>query len=624
MAHPGWGEQWGNQPVPAARPAVSRPDARGRSRRPSRRRTRRPLRTALLVTAVVLLAVLGAGAFLAVDALRARDSLQAAADDVSRLQAHVSAGETAEAEAVVPQLQRNAADARERTDGPLWSIAAALPWAGPNVDAVRTVAQVVDGLAQRALPPLVRATSVVDPAALAPVDGRLDLAPVAAIAPQVTGADTAVRASAEQLDAVDVDALVPQVAGPVRELQEQVAAVAADTATASRAVQLLPAMLGVEGPREYLVLVQNNAEPRATGGIAGAVLRLRAEDGRLEVLEQRTGGELAGLEQPVVELTPAEQDLFGPLLATDMRDVNFTPDFPRSAQIARAIWAQQVGDEVSGVLSVDPGTLALVLGATGPVTVPGGELTADNVVPTLLNEVYLELEDPRQQDAFFAGTAAAVFAAVAGGQGDPARAVDALAEAARQGRLMVWSADTDEQALLDGTVLSGELRGTAGDSPVVGAFLNDGTQAKVGYYLEVQGGVTSVACRPDGGQTLELELVYTYAAPADAATLPEYLVGLDAIVPPGEFRTNLLLYLPSNSQMTDVLVDGQPGQMHAQVHDDLSVGSLTWDFEPGQKRTITATIDTGAGQRGDPLLRTTPTAAGYSNVSALSSCGSSS
>lgn len=574
--------------------------------------------------AAVLLVVLGAGAVLAVDALRARDALEAAADDVARLQAHVTAGEIAAAEAVVPQLQKNATDARERTDGPLWSLAAALPWAGPNVDAVRTVAQVVDGLAQRALPPLVQATSAVDPAALAPVDGRLDLAPVAAIAPQVTGADAAVRASAEQLDGVDVDALVPQVAAPVRELQEQVAAVAADTATASRAVQLLPAMLGAEGPREYLVLVQNNAEPRATGGIAGAVLRLRADDGRLEVLEQRTGGELAGLQQPVVELTPAEEDLFGPLLATDMRDVNFTPDFPRSAQIARAIWAQEVGGEISGVLSVDPGTLALVLSATGPVTVPGGQLTADNVVPRLLHDVYLELENPRQQDAFFADTAAAVFAAVAGGQGDPAGSVDALAEAARQGRLMVWSADADEQALLEGTVLSGELRGTAGDSPVVGAFLNDGTQAKLGYYLDVQGGVTSVACRPDGSQTLELELVYTYTAPADAATLPEYLVGLDTIVPPGEFRTNLLLYLPSNSQMTDVFVDGQPGQMHAQVHDDLSVGSLTWDFEPGQKRTITATIDTGAGQRGDPHLRATPTAAGHGNVSALSSCRSSS
>ncbi|MFC8190591.1 DUF4012 domain-containing protein [Cellulomonas sp. NPDC057328] len=576
------------------------------------------------MTAGVAVLVLGAGAWFAMDALKARDSLEAAAADVARLQEHVAAGDVAAAEVVVPDLQRNAQDARERTDGPLWSLAGALPWAGPNVEAVQTVAQVVDGLAQRALPPLVQATTVVDPTALAPVDGRLDLDPIAAVAPQVVGADTAVRASVEQLDAVDTDGLVAMVAAPVEELRGRLAGVAADISTASKAVQLLPAMLGAEGPRQYLVLVQNNAEPRATGGIAGAVLLLRAEDGRLEVVEQRTGGELSGLEQPVVELTPAEQDLFGPLLATDMRDVNFTPDFPRSAQIARAIWAQQVGGEVDGVLSVDPGTLALVLGATGPVPLPdGGALTADDVVPTLLNQVYLNIESPQEQDAFFASTAAAVFAAVAGGQGDPAGAVDALAEAARQGRLMVWSAEADEQAVVQGTVLSGELRGTAGTSPVVGAFLNDGTQAKVGYYLDVQGGVTAATCRPDGGQDLELALEYTYAAPADAADLPEYLVGTERIVQAGEFQTNLLLYLPTGSQMADVLVDGQPGQMHAQVHEGLSVASLTWVFEPGQKRTISAKITSGPGQSGDVLLRATPTASGFANVSALSSCGSS-
>lgn len=567
---------------------------------------------------VVVLAVVGG--WFARDALRARDALMAAAEDVARMQELVTAGDVAGAQAVMPGLQEHAADAHGRTEGVLWSVAAALPWAGPNVQAVQTVASVVDDLAQRALPPLVEATAVVDPSALAPLDGRLDVSPLVAIAPQVTAADTAVRVAGEQLATVAALDLHPQIAEPVAELQSKVAAVGADTATAARAVQLIPPMLGADGPRDYLVLVQNNAEPRATGGIAGAVLLLRAEGGRLSVVEQRTGGELSGLEQPVVELTDVEQDLFGPLLATDMRDVNFTPDFPRSAHIAQRIWQQQVGGQVDGVLSVDPGTLALVLGATGPVSLPGGELTADDVVAQLLNEVYLTIEDPQDQDAFFADTAAAVFAAVAGGQGDPAGVVNALAEAARQGRLMVWSADDDEQALLSGTVLAGELRGVAGDSPVVGVFLNDGTQAKVGYYLDVQGGVESLACSPDGSQELRLEMEFTYAPPEDVEELPEYLLGLDEIVRPGEFRTNALLYLPKNARMSDLRIDGEPGHLHVQVHEGVTVGVVTWDFVPGQKRTIAASITTKPGQVGDVVLRTTPTAGGFQNVSALSSC----
>ncbi|QGQ20266.1 DUF4012 domain-containing protein [Cellulomonas sp. JZ18] len=620
MAHPGWGEQWGTPSVPAGAPPV--PTSSGRPRRGTRgARSRRPLRVALLVTLGVLLVVVALGAWFVRDALQARDALMAAADDVSRMQELVTAGDVAGAEAVVPGLQEHAAEARERTDGPLWSVARALPWAGPNVSAVQTVASVVDDLAQRALPPLVQATAVVDPAALAPVDGRLDVAPIAAIAPQVTAADGAVRGAVEQLAAIDSAELLEQIAAPVDELRDKVAAVAADTATASRAVQLLPAMLGAEGPRQYLVLVQNNAEPRATGGIAGAVLLLRVQDGAIEVVEQRTGGELAGLAQPVVELTPAEQDLFGPLLATDMRDVNFTPDFPRSARIAQRIWQQEVGAEVDGVLSVDPGTLALVLRATGPVALPtGGALTADDAAARLLNQVYLDIEDPRAQDAYFAATAAAVFAAVAGGQGDPAAAVDALAEAARQGRLMVWSAAEDEQALLEGTVLAGELRGSAADSPVVGVFLNDATQAKVGYYLDVAWEAEAVECRPDGSQLVQVRGTYRYAPPENVDDLPEYVLGPARIVPPGQLRVNALVYVPENGHLESLRVNSEETPVHAQIHDELSVAALTWTFEPGQTRTLVVDLVTRSDQKGDVLIRSTPLAHSGGNVTAVSSC----
>lgn len=628
VAHPGWGEQWGTTSVPAGSTGVpgssTRParSGRGGGRGGRGSRSRRPLRVALLVVLGLLLVVAALGAWFVRDALQARDSLLAAADDVSRMQELVTEGDVASAEAMMPDLQSHAADARERTDGPLWSVAGALPWAGPNVRAVQTVASVVDSLAQRALPPLVQATAVVDPAALAPVDGRLDVAPIAAIAAQVTAADAAVRVAADQLAGVDAAALLDQVGAPVEQLREKVAAVAADTATASRAVQLLPPMLGVEGPRRYLVLVQNNAEPRATGGIAGAVLLLGVEDGRLEVLEQRAGAELAGLEQPVVELTAAEQDLFGPLLATDMRDVNFTPDFPRSAQIAQRIWAQEVGSQVDGVLSVDPGTLALVLGATGPVSLPsGGTLTSDDVVARLLNQVYLDIPSPRAQDAYFAETAATVFGAVASGQGDAAGAVEALAEAARQGRLMVWSAAEAEQALLEGTVLAGELRGSAAESPVVGVFLNDSTQAKVGYYLDATWEAESVACRDDGSQRVQIRGTYRYAPPENVTRLPEYLLGPDEIVSPGHLRVNALLYVPRNGQIDSLRVNSEETPAHAQVHDDLTVAALTWTFEPGQTRTLVVDLVTQSDQKGDVLVRSTPLAHSGGVVSAVSSCG---
>lgn len=564
---------------------------------------------------VLLVVVVGWAAWLVSDARTARAELLQAAELVTSLQADVLAGDDAAADATVQELQVHAAGALAATDGPHWTLGARVPWVGPNLEAVRTVAVVMDELARQAVPTLLEATDVVDPSALAPVDGRIDLAPLVEASPRVVAADEAVRRSVARLDAVSPDGLWPVVADAFRDAQEKVREVGVTTATAARALRLLPPMLGVDGPRTYLVLVQNNAEVRATGGIPGSVLLLRAEGGAVEILDHRSGSSLGDLPAPVTELTDAEMSLFGEDLAADMRDVTFTPDFPRSASIARQIWAQEVGGEVDGVLSVDPGTLSLVLGATGPLPLApgpvadavGGSLTADNAVEVLLNTVYLALAEPADQDEFFAQTAGAVFGALVGGAGEPAATMDALAEAARQGRLMVWSAHEAEQGLLAGTVLSGELTGESGSSPVVGVFFNDGSQAKMSYYLDVSVEVGNQVCAPDGSRLVDVTVALTNTVEAGIeATLPPYVSGGGTVVPAGEVRTNVLVYAPTGGLVEDVQITGDVPGVSSQVHEGLSVIGKTTQLKPGQTITIAATISVGNNLPGPLITRTSP------------------
>ena len=379
-------------------------------------------------------------------------------------------------------------------------------------------------------------------------------------------------------------------------------------------------MLGADGPREYLLLVQNNAEQRATGGIPGSVVLLRAVDGAVKVVEQRAGNTLGDLPKPVLPLTAQEHALFGDDLGKTMLDVTFTPDFPRSGQLARAIWRQKVGGNVDGVLSIDPGALADVLGATGPVTLPTGQvLTSKNAVQLLLNTVYLRIADPRIQDEFFAATSHSVFDAMLGGQGKPAAIVDALAQAARDGRVMVWSAHKNEQALLSGTVLSGALVGVQDKSPVIGVYLNDGTAAKIGYYLRTDVAATSTGCRSDGSQTVNVKVTLTNTAPANAADLPPYIASGNS-VPKGEVRTNVLLYAPSGGQVDSVRVIGAEQGVFSQTHDGLAVVGKTVQLKPGQRVVIDYDILSGRGQPGTPVLRVTPVTLGKTSMNAPSLC----
>ena len=622
MSHPGWGTRWSSAEIPEEIPdelGAERSMLRLRARR--RRRLRRAVRRVLLTVALLLVVLIAALVWAGADALRARGELQAAAGQVKVLQGQVEKSDRQGAAKTLVTLQTHAAKARAATHGPHWSVIRTLPWLGPNVTAVQTVSEVIDGVATDALPALMDATSLVDPTTLAPVDGRVDLAPLVKAAPQVVGANAEVQTAVKRLGAIDPDGLHAAVAAPLTDLRTQMKSVALTTATAARAVRLLPPMLGADGPREYLMLVQNNAEQRATGGIPGSVILLRAVDGAVEVVEQRAGNSLGDLPKPVLPLTAAERALFGDDLGAEMLDVTFTPDFPRSGQLAQAIWKKKVGSDVDGVLSIDPGALAAVLGATGPVRLPTGQqMTQANAVQVLLNTVYLKILNPKAQDAFFAATAGSVFDAMLGGQGDQGKVVDALAQSAREGRLMVWSAHKDEQALLSGTVISGELVGVQGDSPVIGLYLNDGSAAKIGYYLRTDVAATSTQCRQDGSQAMSVKVTLTNTAPANAAKLPPYLTGGGAVVPQGQVKTNVLLYAPAGGRVDGVRVGGGESGVFSQTHNGLAVVGKTVQLKPGQRIVIDYDIVTGRKQLGTPVLRVTPVTFGKIAVTAPTRC----
>jgi hypothetical protein len=157
-------------------------------------------------------------------------------------------------------------------------------------------------------------------------------------------------------------------------------------------------------------------------------------------------------------------------------------------------------------------------------------------------------------------------------------------------------------------VLSGELRGHDGDSPVIGVYLNDGTEAKVGYYLDLEVTAQAAVCRADGSQVVDARITLTSTAPADAASLPSYLVGNGRIVPPGEIRTNLTVYMPLGGGYSAVRVNSEPAGLLAQRHGGLAVGGRTITLKPGESETLDLKIITGEGQSGPLRIRSTPTA----------------
>jgi hypothetical protein len=267
----------------------------------------RRFRSGLLLLALVLVLLV---AYTGYQALQARDALQTVAARFEAIATDLTSGRAASAREHLTEAQRAAEDARANTRGPGWWLTARLPGVGDDVDAVRTVADVTDVLADRVLPDVITASEELHPKRLAPVDGRVDLRPIAAVAPEVVAADRAVQRQVERLREIDVDELTPALAEPVGEMRTELTEAAALSRKASYAVRLLPSMLGAEGERTYLVLFRNNAEVRATGGIPGSYALMRVRDGKVSLGRQGSAARLGELPTPALPLTRDEVTLF--------------------------------------------------------------------------------------------------------------------------------------------------------------------------------------------------------------------------------------------------------------------------------------------------------------------------
>jgi hypothetical protein len=577
---------------------------------PAASRRRGIRRGVLLASAGLVVALLGGVAWVAVGGLRTRGHLATAAGLFGQLQEQIRRGDVAAAQGTLSALRAETGAARESTDGFGWTVGGRLPLVGDDLAAVRTVAAVLDDLASDGLPALLDVAGGLEPSALAPRSGRVDLTSLTTAAPRITTGLAAIRQARATVTAIGTDGLADHVRDAVGQLSGGLARAEQLVGVADRAARLLPTMLGANGPRDYLLLFQNNAEVRATGGMPGAYLVVHADDGQITITDQGTAaGDLQIFEPPVTDLEPELLALYTDRPAIFPADVNLTPDFPTAARLAREMYRKRSGLTVDGVLATDPVALSYLLKVTGTVQVPrGGSLKADNAVRVLLSEAYARYPDPSDQDAYFARAARAIFNALLADPGSPESMVTELARAAGERRLLVWSAEEAEQEQLTGTVLGGRLPDDDAATPTVGVFLNDGGGAKLSYYLTEAAQLRAGGCSEDGARELHLRLTLGSVAPGDG--LPAYVTGMALSGDEHTSRTNVMVFSPTGGGVVSVTENGEEVAFGSGLERGRMVGVFTVDLPPGRQRTLDVTLQTAseAGAAGPvrPRLWTTP------------------
>lgn len=557
----------------------------------------RPARTAGRILVWVLLAVVvlaaAAAAWLGIRGYLAYSHLRDAESAARGVAADVD--DPAAAAAKIPAIAADTAEARALTSDPVWEAAQTLPWVGEQLSAVATIVAAVDDVAGSALEPLVGVASDFSVDALRPADGRFDLTGFADMHAAAAASTMQVARASAALDTVDRTTLLPPLASSLDDVETLLVTVHDAADAISRTTALMPAMLGQDAPRNYLVVFQNNAEWRSLGGIVGAMAMIHTEGGALSLTTQGSSSDFDPYSDPVLDIGSELTAIMGEKPAQYIQNATQVPSFPVAAQISQEMWARQTGIRVDGVLSLDPVALSYLLTATGPVPLATGDvLTSENATQLLLNDVYQRFERSADQDAFFQDAAASVFAALVDGGTEPGALVSALALAGEERRLLVWNADPADQAVLDGTTLQGLLPVTDASQTAFGVYLNDGTGSKMDYYMGLDTGVqwcTDTEGEPDAALTVTLR----DDAPADAAGLPRYITGGGNFgTAPGVTETVAYLYLPAGAELISATSSGGSGAAGFTTATDQGRTVLIWGTElrPGEQATASVRVRT--------------------------------
>lgn len=556
-----------------------------RQDRRDKRQSRRTLRWALGAVALLLVAFV---VWVGVRGLLAKNELEAVVPLATALKSQVAEQSDA-SEKTAAELDEHAGNAVALTSDPIYRIAEFIPLAGPNLTAFRQLAEVANGLSDDAIGPLTELASTVDVTDFKLVDGALDLQPLVDARPVVERAAVAVEAAQAATDEIDTDATLGVVRTAKGQLVDQLTAIAEPVNTIRTAATLVPDMFGASGPRDFLVLFQNPAELRSTGGNPGALALLRTDAGRITLVQQASATDFSRFDSPVLPLEDETRGLYGDITGEYMQNVTLTPDFPLSASLAREMWKQKFGTEVDGVLSIDPVALGYLLGATGPITLTtGDELNSGNAVPLLLHKAYLRYTQPADQNQFFAAAASAVFNKVASGDLDPAKLIGALAKAGNERRIKVWSSAESEQKVLSATTLAGTLPTKTDDVQPFGVYLNDATASKMDFFLDVQVSDGQVTCRKDERPNYGVTVTLKNTAPADAATsLPSYVTGGGFFgVTPGNIKTLVNVYGTPELQNLGVVRDGAVVPYLPALDAGYQVSQIAVELAPGESTTL--------------------------------------
>jgi hypothetical protein len=369
-------------------------------------------------------------------------------------------------------------------------------------------------------------------------------------------------------------------------------------------------LAGADAPKRYMIAFQNSAEARGTGGILGAFAIVEMNKGAFTVIRTGSNAVLYSLKDVPVKVPAEFTKLYGKNPAI-LQNSNLSPHFPYGAKIWMGLWKKQFGEQLDGVIAVDPSALSYVLKATGPITLKTGELiTSDNVVAETLQKAYKRYENnnnARKQYLVEIMNAAAT--KITSGQFSKLEMAKAIKTGLIENRILMYSEDSGAEKHLSAVRLGGFLE-TAPNNEFR-AVIQNIDASKLDYYLQKSVTIESKSCKVPNQTQVRVRLTNTLKS---GKGLPAYVLtradkGKPANLITGQHRFKLFIYGPTDANLVSVLRDNRTnGLGGGSTERGRHVYVTDVDLAPGESENLLANFAGGVGKItfvDQPLVRPT-------------------
>ncbi len=311
-------------------------------------------------------------------------------------------------------------------------------------------------------------------------------------------------------------------------------------------------LLGDDGPRHYVVLLENTGEARATGGFFGTMLFIKINSGYIEDLHIEDTYHIDGQILQTLDVPTGLADFQHELR---LRDSNYWPDFPTSAKQISWFLDKYNGPSIDGIFAVTDRFATEALGYVGTLPIAGHDVPAKDALTVLsaLIEAKVDAKDPKSYLKEITSELSDLFFHTI--QSNPAGLLQLLDGIATK-QVMGFSFDTKVQQLFDTYSFSGRVSSPSdGDS-----FLYVPTSVsgnKSDHYVTRY--LTHHTERVEGMLTDTVSLTKQHLWSADTAIYLKNLLGiydikvtddLLTILGAGENKEYVRYYVPKGSKLT--------------------------------------------------------------------------